>query len=80
MKARTITFVKKKRVHLALELAQNRHRNLCAQWVLGRFPRNPVVTVQELGQVGAWCVKTLKQILTKIEHGGREKGKGDACH
>ncbi len=44
---------RKNRVHPALQLAQNRHRNLCAQWFLARFPRNPIVTVQELGEVGS---------------------------
>ncbi len=52
--ARPITFAKKNRVHPALLFAQNRHRNLCAQWFLARFPRNPIVTIQELPFPGGY--------------------------
>ncbi len=48
--------------HNALCLRECRHRILCVQWFVGRFPSNANSTQEILGGIGAWCVKTLSNI------------------
>ncbi len=50
------------KTHNALHLRESRHRTLCVQWFVERFPRNPHLTEEMLGGLGVWCVKTLKSI------------------
>ncbi len=54
------------KTHNALRLRESRHRTLCAQWLMGRFPRNPHLNEEMLGGLGVWCVKTLKSISKPI--------------
>ncbi len=52
-------------------LRQSRHRVLCAQWFLGRFPRNPHSIAEILGGLGVWCVN--KSELTMLDRRGGSK-------